>query len=139
MTKHLDQNKLVGERVNLAYCPDHSPSLRDAKAGTRAQQDLKAGTEAEAVEELCFLACSAQFAQPAFLYNLGSPGPGWHHPQQPRARSHVSVIQRQEAKLQEDKTIKKNDITRQNKLLVSDPTEVEIYELPNKEFKKQPL
>lgn len=83
--------------------------------------------------------CSAQFAQPAFLYNLGSPGLGWHHPQWPRASIHVTVIQRHEAKLQEAKTIKKNDVTRQNKLLVTDPTEVEIYELPDKEFKKQLL
>jgi hypothetical protein len=50
--------------------PGHSPSLREAKAGTQTGRSLVTGAEAETTEECCLLTCSCWLAQPAFLlYN----------------------------------------------------------------------
>lgn len=40
--------------------------------------NLKAGTEAEAMQELCPLACSQQLAQLAFLFNPVPLAQGWY-------------------------------------------------------------
>lgn len=44
-------------------------------------ENLGVGTDAEAVEECCFLtsACSLQIAQPAVSLQPGSPAQGWYH------------------------------------------------------------
>lgn len=48
--------------------------------GGRSQQKLKPTTEAEAMEKHWLLSSSSGLAQPNFLYSLGPPVQGWHHP-----------------------------------------------------------
>jgi hypothetical protein len=43
--------------------------------GGKSQQELKAGTGAEAMERCCLLVCSPRLA---FLYNSGPPTEAWH-------------------------------------------------------------
>jgi hypothetical protein len=50
--KHHDQKQTEEERVDSAYTPNHSPSLREAK-----DRKLEAETEAEAMEECCLPSC----------------------------------------------------------------------------------
>lgn len=46
-------------------CPNHSPSLREARAETQSK-NLRAETEAETMKECYSLACFSGLAQPAF-------------------------------------------------------------------------
>jgi hypothetical protein len=47
-------------------------------------RNLKAGTQAEAIEECCLLACSSWLNQLAFLYTSESTAQGWDHPEYTR-------------------------------------------------------
>lgn len=49
--------------------------MREVRAGTQGR-DLEAGTEVEAIEDHCLMACSSSPAQPAFLYSLRPPAQG---------------------------------------------------------------
>lgn len=61
--KHHDQKQLAEEK---AYLPYTSISKEQGR-------NLKAGTEEEAMEEHCLLACSSWVGQFAFLHNAGPP------------------------------------------------------------------
>lgn len=67
--KHHDQKQLREKVVSfILQLSGHTLSLGD----------IRAGTEAEAMQKHCSLASSPWFAQPAFLQNSGNPGQGWH-------------------------------------------------------------
>lgn len=58
----------------------YSSSRRGVTAGAQGN-NLKAGTNAEAMDEHGLLTYSLLFTQPVFLYNPVSPVQVWHHPQ----------------------------------------------------------
>lgn len=62
MMKHPDQKQLEEERVSLGLHFSIRKSGQELKQG----RNLKAGTDVEAMEECCLLACSSWLAQPAF-------------------------------------------------------------------------
>lgn len=60
---------------------------------------LDTGTEAEAVEGGCLLACSLRFVQPVFLPHPGLPAQGWHCSQRVglshvnhRSRKYITIL-----------------------------------------------
>lgn len=55
---------------------------------------LETGTDEEAMERSCLMACSTRFAQPAFLKNPGQPAQEWHRPQWAGVLSHQSLIKK---------------------------------------------
>lgn len=64
-------------RKRLIWADGHSPSLRNAKAGTQADRSLETGTEAETTtEEQCLLICSRWLTQLAFFLLHNCPGVG---------------------------------------------------------------
>lgn len=65
--KHRDPKK-VGRKGFIWLTLAHGgPSLEEVRTGIQAEQKLEAGTDTEAMEDCCLLACSA-----CFLWN---PGP----------------------------------------------------------------
>lgn len=84
--KHFDRKQLRKERLVLCYTSWSRLSLGEVRAGTQGHS-VKAGTEAETMEEHCLLgapphAPAMACSQPASLHTLGSPVQGWHCPPQ---------------------------------------------------------
>lgn len=75
MLNTTNKSNFTEARVYLGYC------LITGDLWGKSGQDHKAGTEAEALEEHCFVAFSSWAAQLDFLHNPGSPAQGWHCPQ----------------------------------------------------------
>ena len=63
VTKHHDQKQLGRERFTY---PNPSPSCGEVRGRTWGR-NLEVGTEVEAMEECCLLACSSLFAKPTFI------------------------------------------------------------------------
>jgi hypothetical protein len=70
--KHSGQKKLGKERLYLAYTFSVQ-SIAEGSQENNSGRNLEAGSEAEAMEECCFLAGFPWLGQLAFLDNLGSP------------------------------------------------------------------
>jgi hypothetical protein len=68
-----DQKHLGEKRVYvILQLSGQIPSLREAQG-----RSLEEGTEAEAMEAWCLLACASRLAQLAFLYNTGLSTQRW--------------------------------------------------------------
>jgi hypothetical protein len=55
----MSKSKLGRKGLIWLMCPYHCPSVKEVRAGTQTGHgSLKAGADAEAMEEYCLLACS---------------------------------------------------------------------------------
>ena len=95
VVKHHDQKQLGKKRFCFSIkFSGHTPSLRGDRAGTQGRS-LESGTEAEAVEEDCLLACSSWVTQSVFfLYKLRSTSPGTASSTMGFALPHQSLIKK---------------------------------------------
>ena len=64
MIKLHNQEQLDEERVDLALTSQPQYTMKGSQ-----DRSVEAGTEAEAMEKHCLLACSPWLAQPVFKYN----------------------------------------------------------------------
>lgn len=81
MMRTISRSNLWGKGFTWYTCPNHSPSLSKARAGTQAEQELEAETEAKTLEERWFLLCSLWTGQFTSLHNcLITPGNTLHIP-----------------------------------------------------------
>ena len=65
-------------QLTLPHC---CSSPKEVWTGAHTEEELEAGTDAEAMEGAAYWFASSWLAQPAFLQNPGPPAQGWLHPQ----------------------------------------------------------
>ena len=74
--------KATWELFHFTFSGDNLSLKKNSRQEIEQVHYLKAGAEAEAVEECCLLNCSSWLPQPAFLEDPGPPVQGQHYPQQ---------------------------------------------------------
>ena len=80
--KHHDQGNLgVKGLFQFTFSGDNLSLKKKSRQEITQVHYLKAGAEAEAVEECCLLDHSSWLPQPAFLEDPGPPAQGWNYPQ----------------------------------------------------------